>query len=101
MKTKKLLLMILSWLEMDLQRCFFTSFLRKRKKTLLALCSFAIAKHERPFLKKIKVEFADLTGRKIGDAESYELFKLNLLNIINAGDETAFKLCRRIDLIFA
>ena len=34
MKTKKILLMILNWLEMDLQRSFSTSLLRKRLKRL-------------------------------------------------------------------
>ena len=72
------------------------------QETLLALCSFATAKCERPFLKKIKVEFTDLSGEEIystvwegklvmpTSAESCELFKLNLLNVINADGGAAF-----------
>ena len=72
------------------------------QETLLALCFFATAKCEHPFLKKIKVEFTDLSGEEIysvvcegklvmpTSAESYELFKLNLLNVINRDGGAAF-----------
>ena len=82
---------------------FFHKFvMEETQETLLALCSFATAKRERPFLKKIKVEFTDLSGEEIysavcegklvmpTSAESYELFKLNLLNVIDADGEAAF-----------
>ena len=66
------------------------------------MCSFATAKRELPFLKKIKVEFTDLSGEEIysavwkgklvmpTSAESYEPFKLNQLNVINADGGDAF-----------
>ena len=72
------------------------------QETLLALCFFATAKRERSFLKKIKVEFTDSSGEEIysavcegklvmpTSAESYELFKLNLLSVINADGGAAF-----------
>ena len=45
---------------------FFHKFVTKEtQETLLALCSFATAKRERPFLKKVKVEFTDLSGAEI------------------------------------
>ena len=82
---------------------FFHKFVTEEtQETLLALCSFATAKLERPFLKKIKVEFTDLSGKEIylavwegklvmpTSAESYELFKLNLINVINADCGAAF-----------
>ena len=76
--------------------------MEETQETLLALCSFATAKRERFFLKKIKVEFTDLSGEEIHSAvcegklvmptsaESYELFKFNLLNVINADGQAAF-----------
>ena len=82
---------------------FFHKFVTEEtQETLLALCSFATAKHERPFLKKIKVEFTNLSGGEIyssvcegklvrpTSAESYELFKLNLFNVANADGGVAF-----------
>ena len=82
---------------------FFHMFAAKEtQETLLALCCFATAKRERSFLKKIKVEFTDLSGEEIysavcegklvmpTSAESYELFKLNLLNVINRDGGAAF-----------
>ena len=70
---------------MDLQ--FFHKFVTEEaQESFLALCSFATAKHERPFLKKIKVEFTDLSGEEIysavcegklvmpTSAESYETY---------------------------
>ena len=80
---------------------FFHKFVTEEtQETLLASCSFASAKLERPFLKKI--ELTDLSGEEIywavcegklvmpTSAESYELFKLNLLNVINADGRAAF-----------
>ena len=82
---------------------FFHKFVKEEtQETLLALCSFATAKRDRPFLKNVKVEFTDLSGAEIysavcegklvmpTSAESYELFKLNLLNVINADGRAAF-----------
>ena len=82
---------------------FFYKFVTEvTQKTLLALCSFATAKHKRPFLKKIKVKFTDLSGEEIysavsegklvipTSAESNELFQLNLLNVVNADGGAPF-----------
>ena len=81
---------------------FQKSVTEETQETLLALCSYATAKRERPFLKKIKVEFTDLSGEEIysavcegklvmpTSAESYERFKLNLLNVINADGGAVF-----------
>ena len=82
---------------------FFHKFVTEEtQETLLALCSFATAKRERRILKKIKVEFTDSSGAEIysavgegklvmpTSAESYELFKSNLLNVINADGGAAF-----------
>ena len=82
---------------------FFHKFVTEEtQETLLALCSFATAKHERPFLKKVKVEFTDLSEEEIysavcegklvmpTSAESYELFKLNLLKWMIVDGEAAF-----------
>ena len=80
---------------------FFHKFVTEEtQETLPASCSFATAKRERPFLKKI--ELTDLSGEEIysgvcegklvmpTSAESYELFKLNLLSVINADGRAAF-----------
>ena len=82
---------------------FFHKFVTEEtQETLLALCFFAAAKHEHPFFKKIKAEFTDLSGQEIysvvceerlvmpTSAEAYELFKLNLLKVINADGRAAF-----------
>ena len=82
---------------------FFHKFVTEEtQETVLALCSFATTKRDRPFLKKIKVEFTDLSGEELysavcegklvmpTSADSYELFKLNLLNVINADGGAAF-----------
>ena len=48
---------------------FFHTFVTEETQdTLLALCSFATAKRECPFLKKIKAVFTDLTGEEICSA---------------------------------
>ena len=83
---------------------FFHKFVTEEtQESLLVLRSFVTAKRERPSLKKIKVEFTDLSGKEEiysavcegklvmqTSAESYELFKLNLLNVINADGGAGF-----------